>query len=578
MTVDTLFSHARIFNPYTRNWSVTDIAVLNGKIFYVGDCTVAGIETKEQIECAGATVIPGMIDIHLHIESSLCTPHTFSEAVLPCGVTTVVAEHHEMANIFGRKGIEQMIAASRMTALDIFHGIPSSVPSTNAALETTGGTIDATDLPLLTGADNPDVICLGEVMNFSTLISEFEQLVTHPHAVKSSGMIAYLKEHHPLMAIEGHCPSIRGIDLAKLLYLGVDSDHCQQDLTGMAQRFANGMFVEIQEKSVTGEVVEYLQSHDVDTLWAFVTDDVPPDLLVEKGHLDHVVRKALAYGLSLEKAIIATSHAPAMRMGMRDRGALVPGKIADLIMLEGDPSLFSIGRVFKRGRPVESLVNSQEPYRFAPFCTESLALDGQTDFSPLFSIASEADATVRVMRKSAESTYTEEVHLDLRAEAGTLQWREAETPLNLVTVMNRYRKNLHFSQAFLSGDCLEGGAYCTTYAHDHHNILLLGDNEQDMRIALQWVLSHGGGICVAAGGTVAASVELPIGGILSELPMPELGACIASIQTHLHKLGMRHHNPLMSLSTITLPVSPALKVTDRGLVDVASASLVPLFI
>jgi adenine deaminase len=578
MIVDTLFTRARIFNPYTKTWQIADIAVLNGRILYVGDGTSMGISADKQVDCDGATVIPGMVDIHLHIESSLCTPHTFSTAVLPHGVTTVVAEHHEMANIFGRKGIEEMIAASRKTALDIFHGIPSSVPSTNKNLETTGGTIDSCDLPSLTGVNNPDVICLGEVMNYSTLIHEFDHLATDPYAVKSSGMAAYLKKHHPLMAIEGHCPSVKDLDLAKLLYLGVDSDHCKQDIEGMIQRFTNGMFVEIQEKSLTQEVVEYLQEHDVDNLWAFVTDDVPPDLLVKKGHLDHVVRKALRFGLSIEKAIIASSYSPARRMGLRDRGVLAPGKIADLIILDGDPSDFSIAQVYKRGEPIEQVLAKQEPHQFASFCNESIVVNPDSDFTLLFQVASDNDTTVRVMKKSALSTYTEESFKHLEARSGTLEWQNADEKLNLAVVINRYSAALHFMQGFVSGDCLSQGAYCTTYAHDHHNILVLGDNEQDMRIALEWVLSHNGGICVASRGKVACTVELPIGGILSTIPMDELGVQIARIQDKLRELGMRHHNPLMSLSTSTLPVSPALKLTDKGLIDVASASLVPLFV
>ena len=543
MTVDTLFTRARIFNPYIKAWRVADIAVLNGRILYIGNAASVGIETANLVDCGETTVIPGMIDIHLHIESSLCTPHTFSTAVLPHGVTTVVAEHHEMANIFGQKGIEEMISASRKTALDIFHGIPSSVPSTNTELETTGGMIDFRNLSSLIGRNNPDVICLGEVMNYSTLIHEFDQLARDPYTVKSSGMTAYLKEYHPLMAIEGHCPSVKDLDLAKLLYLGIDSDHCEQDIEGMIQRFTNGMFVEVQEKSLTREVVEYLQEHDVDSLWAFVTDDVPPDLLVKKGHLDHVVRKALGFGLSIEKAIIASSYSPARRMGLRDRGVLAPGKIADLIILNGDPSDFSIEHVYKRGEPVEQVIAKQEPHHFAPFYHESIIIHPDSDFTPLFRVISDTDRTVRVMKKSALSTYTEESFIHLEPRSGTLEWKKIDVKLNLAVVINRYSPALRFKQGFISDDCLSQGAYCTTYAHDHHNILVLGDNEQDMRIALDWVLSHNGGICVVSNGNVACAVELPIGGILSTIPMDALGAQITHIQEKLHELGIRHLNP-----------------------------------
>ncbi|HCG63643.1 MAG TPA: adenine deaminase [Sphaerochaeta sp.] len=578
MHVDTLITDARIYNPYIKKWQVADIALLNGKIFHVGDCVSQGLTATETIACHGAPVIPGLIDIHLHIESSLCTPYTFAQAVLPHGITTVVAEHHEMANIFGRAGIEVMVAASKHAPIDIFHGIPSSVPSTNTKLETTGGTIDASDLPALVGPEHPKVICLGEVMNFSTLLERFEELVGNPSAVDSAGMIDYLRTHHPLMPIEGHCPSIKGLDLSKLLYLGVDSDHCKQDIEGMRQRFTNGMFVEIQGKSVDVEIISYLQEHDVEGLWAFVTDDVPPDLLIRQGHLDQVVRQALQCGLSLEKAIVASSFAPAQRMGFRDRGAIAPGKIADLLILADDSSEFKIREVFKRGKRAQECLAVARPYAFPERFKHSITLVRTTDLSPIFTVAVPKDTVqALVMHKLEDSTYTEAVHRTFEQIEGVAIWEQEGQRVNLVVVINRYTKKLTYAQGFCDGDVLTNGAYCSTYAHDHHNILVIGDNTADMRIALDWVLSREGGICTASKGTITATIPLPIGGILSEAPMVELGQDVIHIQDELHRLGMRHPNPLMSLSTITLPVSPAIKITDKGLIDVATASLVPLF-
>lgn len=580
MTVDTIFLNASVYNTYLGMWVSADIAVLKGKILAVGKSDSLGLNGLETIECNGRPVIPGMIDIHLHIESSLCTPDTFSTAVLPRGVTTVVAEHHEMANIFGRKGIEEMIHASRQTALDIFCGIPSSVPSTSATLETTGGAIDASDLPYLIDG-NPDVICLGEVMNYPTLLNEFEAIAKDPESLVTTRLISYLHTRHPLMAIEGHCPSIKSLDLAKLLYLGIDSDHCQQDVDGMEQRFANGMFVEIQEKSLTQEIVDYLEHHHVEGLWSFVTDDVPPDVLVRDGHLDHVVRKALSMGLSLEKAIIATSSAPAMRMGLRDRGVIAPGKIADLIILADDSSAFTIDAVYKNGEAVQRSLEHQRPYRYQDFITDSIALDPKKDFSPIFDISIAHAAThqdVRVMVKRPHTTYTEAIIQRLAVADSLLCWEQAQKPINLVVVINRYSEQLSFGQGLCSGDCLNGGAYAATYAHDHHNILVIGDNRRDMLLALTWVLERRGGICVTSQGRVEAAIQLPIGGILSDQPMEALGRSVSSIQQTLYSLGMEHPNPLMSLSTITLPVSPALKITDKGLVDVNAGTRVPLLV
>lgn len=630
MHVDTLFTQADIFNVYLGSWNIADIAILAGRILFVGDADAAGITADQVIDCAGRPVIPGMIDIHLHIESTLCTPHTFAAAVLPLGVTTVVSEPHEIANVAGLPGIEEMIRLSRDAAIDIFYGIPSSVPSTHQDLETTGGTIGIDELDLLRSR-HPEIICLGEVMDYRGLIAGFDTHAAGTSDHTTLAMIRRMQLQAPLAAIEGHCPSVLDLDLARLLYLGIDSDHCLQSVETLRQRFAAGMFVEIQEKSVTPEIIDYLQEHPVDHLYSFVTDDVPPDVLIKKGHLDHIVRKALGLGLSLERAIIATSLSPARRMGLRDRGSIAPGKIADLIILEDHSPAFTLHSVYKRGVSAESLLAAQhhpssqssstEPHTTllaalhhpdtdvgpspAPIAAPPLLssirvpsptldpnlltvhLRGQHDTSP-------AQVSCRVIHKNSRTTYTEQAFRRLQVKDGCVVWQRTKTPahgdtacgdtacgdnapLDLVLVIDRYTGTGGYAQGFLDGNCLQGGAFCSSYAHDSHNLLLIGDSPSDMALAYEWVVARQGGMCVVSDGSLIAQLPLPIGGIMSDIPMSTLAALVDQIQSALRDLGVTHENPIMSLCTLTLPVSPELKITDKGLVDVSEGRIVDLF-
>ena len=592
MHVDTLFTQADIFNVYLGSWEITDIAILAGRILYVGDATAIGITADQVIACEGRPVIPGMIDIHLHIESTLCTPQTFAASVLPHGVTTVVSEPHEIANVAGLPGIEEMIRLSRDAAIDIFYGIPSSVPSTHPDLETTGGTIGIDELDQLRSR-HPEIICLGEVMDYRGLIAGFDTHAAGTSDHTTLAMIRHMQHHTPLAAIEGHCPSVVGLDLAKLLYLGIDSDHCLQTVESMHQRFAAGMFVEIQEKSVTPEIIDYLQEHPVDHLYSFVTDDVPPDILMQKGHLDHIVRKALRLGLSLERAIIATSIAPARRMGLRDRGSISPGKVADLIILQDRSPDFAIHTVYRHGVSAQTVIRSQHQHTaasttpIAPSLLHSIRVPSPTLDPELLTVplrdthttSHSGGISCRVMRKNRHNTYTELTFRELPVKEGQVQWQQPEPgdPLNLVLVIDRYTGTGSFAQGFLDGTCLQSGAFCSSYAHDSHNILLIGDSPTDMALAYAWVIANQGGMCVAHQGTIIAELPLPIGGIISDSPMPTLAAHVEQIQSALGELGVTHENPIMSLCTLTLPVSPALRITDKGLVDVTEGRIVDLF-
>lgn len=240
MKTDLLLKNGRVFNAYLKKFILADTAVKDGKFFYTGPVGEQEFEAAEVLNLQGMYVIPGLIDCHMHIESSMMIPSLFSDAVIPNGVTTVIAEPHEIANVFGMRGIRAMIGDASQCLLDIKIAVPSSVPSTNAGLETTGGEIGIPELAEL--LQDPSVVCLGEVMNYVDVIRDPD--------CKSNRIIRYVKKHRPLYPIEGHCPRIAGADLAQFVYSGVDSDHTEQTLEGMKERIADGVFIQLQEKSL----------------------------------------------------------------------------------------------------------------------------------------------------------------------------------------------------------------------------------------------------------------------------------------------------------------------------------------
>lgn len=569
MKVDLIIGNARVFNVFLKAFVRANIAILGGRFLYIGS-DLSELEAEESLDCNDRMIIPGLIDIHLHIESTMTTPLNFGRELAKHGVTTIVSEPHEIANVSGIEGIQAMIEAGEESPIDIFYGIPSSVPSTREELETTGGRIGVEEIGLLMA--DPRVICLGEVMNFRDIVSLRDTRI--------SQIVDSFRSAYPLAAVEGHCPSLTDLDLAKYLYRGIDSDHCLQTVAGMAQRFENGMFVEIQEKSITREIAAYLENHDVDGLFSFVTDDVVPDKLLKKGHLDHLLRKAMSLGLSFEKAVYGATLAPARRMGLRDRGAIVPGKLADFVILDAERD-FAISRVYKSGKPIyiEGENSKTEPKgkRFPLHFYSTVNLNPVDP--ALFSIPlslEEKRVTCRIIEKNRENTYTRETSAELPVSKGTLRWEKS--PYNLVAVMDRYRQSGNIGFGLVGEVTLREGAAATTYAHDHHNLMVMGTNPQDMAFAVNYLIGTQGGMVIVINGKVAASIHLPVAGLLSEEPLEKIAGKLEEITDRLRELGFDHPDPIMSLCTLTLPVSPEIKITDKGLVDVSTGEIVPLIL
>lgn len=580
MEIDLLIKNANIYNVFIKKWIHSDLCVLKNKILFIGDSTKYNLTAKTKIDINNQYIIPSFIDIHMHIESSLCTPKVFAAEAIKHGITTVVAEPHEVANVFGKEGISQMIEQSENPFVDIYYGLPSSVPSTSYDLENNGQEITKKEIEDLIN-EHDKVICLGEVMQYRSLINNFEDFAVLNKKNKTVELISTVKKCNHLFAIEGHCPSVTDLDLASVLYFGVNSDHCLQSPKSMKDRFKQGMFVQLQEKSITKENMNVLKNGNYRELYSLVTDDCPPNIFVEKGHLDYVFRKAVSLGLAFEDAVIASSYSPAKRMGFRDRGAIAPGYIADFLVIDKLDESFKINKIFKNGKEViftsqvdSYLENAKRKFPSHFYNSINIHKDFSIKKALTVEVKNKNKIEALVMRKNSISTYTDFTKKSFNIVNNELDWQNKN--LNLVLSINRYNKNT-YGTGFMDGTAIKHGALCSSHAHDSHNILLLGDNKTDMEIAFNKIVELQGGIVFVSNGKIINEIALPVAGVISETNMKDLSKMIISIQNNLFDYGVKHPNPLMSLLTISLPVSPKIKISDKGLIDVENQKIINLF-
>lgn len=570
--VDLLVKNARVFNTYLKKFIAADVSVVNGKFFYIDRNHTEQLEAENVMDARGRYMIPGFIDIHMHIESSMMTPGPFGQCLAEHGVTTIVAEPHEMANVKGIRGILEMIQAGEESPIDIYYGIPSSVPSTNAQLETTGGIIDCGEMQHL--LEEKDVICVGEIMNYRQIIREND--------LEISKFLEYLKQERPGYVIEGHCPSLVDLELAKFLYLGIDGDHTEHTLEEVKQRIENGMFMEIQEKMLKKEVLDYICENQLYEYCCFVTDDTMADVLWKEGQLNRVVQKAIEKGFPLEQAIYCATYTPSRRMHLYDRGVIAPGKIADFILLQ-NPATLTPEVVCKNGVTIFQKGKTEpekKKDRFSDDFYHSVRIRSmqEEDFRmPLSRFTNEVSAakvTVRVMEIQNNSTQTKEKLVEMPVKDGYIEWKNSGCLLAMV--LERYGKHGKIGYGFITGDCLKKGTAATTYFHDHHNLFVAGDNEKDMELAVRRIVELQGGFLTVQGGEILAELPLSVGGILSDESVACIGNQLCKIRESLIQLGYVHQNPIMSFATLGLPVSPALKLTDQGLIDVKQSKIVNL--
>ena len=559
MKVDLLLKNGWVYRTYRQCFEKMDIAVAGERFYDISPA--ASYEADLVVDCTGKYIIPGLIDIHMHIESSMTYPEEFSRAVLPWGVTCVVADPHEIANVFGMEGIKSFM--DQKTDLDIYYGIPSSVPATDSSLETSGGEVGEKEVRELLKDER--IICLGEVMNDKDLVSEEDtQIKQIIRQCQSAG--------RPLK-IEGHCPALTGRALAAFIRGGVDADHTQQTRESVLEKTDMGMFLELQAKSLTPDVVETVVANRLYENVALVTDDTMPDHLV-KGHLNRILSLAVEQGMPAEMAIYCGTFTPARRMGLYDRGMIAPGKRADFVVLD-DLVSFCPSAVYKNGKQYENKKDAPRavfPRHFYQSVKCPLALSSDFELEPC-GIAG-GKAVVNVMQIQSFGTRARHVKREIPVRDGRLCWQEAG--LCLAAVFERYGKTGAVSFGLVENAFTSPGAAATTWSHDSHNLLVLGNSVKDMVLAQNQVVHMQGGYVTAREGRITASAALPVGGILSDQSIEELSRELAGVREEIEAMGYVNSNAIMSISTLTLLVSPELKLSDKGLFDVMTKQKVPL--
>lgn len=581
LLIDLLIRGGSVVSVTTGERFAADVAISGERIIAVLPAGTP-VASDEVLEAEGQLIVPGYIDAHLHIESSFVTPAAFARLTLPRGTTTVLADPHEIVNVAGKAGLRWMIEAASGAGQSILFGVPSCVPSL-PGFETAGATLSPQDVAEM--LDWPGVIGLGEVMDYRAAVAGDRRIREIVAVARDRGRL-----------IDGHCPGLTGEALSHYLALGIDSDHTKNATAVTLEKARLGMLVQLQEKSIRPDLIAALLALPLVPPLCLVTDDAAPDAIVSHGHLDHVARQAVAAGLPPEVALRAMTITPAQRLRLYDRGVVSPGKRADLLLLErletfAPHTVVAGGRIVARhGKALApETPEERETTRAAgapvPF-GDSVKLRRLTaeDFRwrleppPLPAIH-----PLRAIQANAGDTSTTPGLVHLQVTDGEVLWEAAGA--TLLTIWERHgRAGTHACAPVLglgvgNGDTDAGdGAVATTYAHDSHNLLVLGTGRASMAAAANAVRDMAGGMAVVRAGRVVARLPLPVAGLMSVRPVAEVVAQARAVRAALEAWGYRHANPFMSLSTLSLPVSPRLKLTDLGLVDVERREWAPALI
>lgn len=553
---DLLITNATIINVFNETFEKANIAIKNGVIAGVGDY----LEGKEIIDAGNAFVAPSFIDSHMHIESTMLIPGELAKILAPLGTTTVVADPHEIANVAGIPGIQFMISASRNLPVDFYFLAPSCVPATR--FETSGASLYADDLEIL--LSNKRILGLAEMMNFPGVLSKDEDVLEKLESF--NGRI-----------IDGHSPGLSGKNLSAYLSSGVMADHECTDINEAFEKLSRGMFVMIREGSVTRDLKNLLGLITDRTKHRILlcTDDKHPEDLISEGHINYSIKLLIENGVDLPVAVRLATLNPAMFFGLRQRGGIAPGYLANLNVFR-DPARIEIviknGKVIARnGKPEFELEAS-----FHDDAVKNTINLRQVTFENMQ--LKQAGSKIRVISVKEGSVVTDELILTPKTENG-LVVSDTERDIIKIGVFERHRASGRYSLGFIHGLGLKSGAFATSVAHDSHNIIVAGANDRDMLLAIAQIEAMGGGIAITKQQKVIGSLALPYGGLMTNKSVYE----VAESLKELHRVakeenGVTAKDPFMTLAFMALPVIPSLKLTDRGLVDVNKFSFVSLFI
>lgn len=554
---DLLIRNARVVNVFTGKIDTTNVAVSGRHIAGLGDYK----QGKQVIDARGKYLIPGLMDAHIHLESTLLTPAAFATAVIPHGTTSIFIDPHEIANVLGIRGVEYILRATEDLPLNVFLLVPSCVPATD--LETSGAIITADDIAFL--LNHPRVVGLAEMMNYPGVLSGDVNVLKKIKVASSAHKI-----------IDGHAPSLSGHTLQSYISTGIDSDHETTRPDEAREKLAAGMWLMLRQGTAAKNLVNLLPAVDEFTFHrcVFCTDDREPADLLNEGHIDYIIREAINAGLNPIWAIKMATFNCAQRFGLKRLGAIAPGYQADMVLID-DLKTFNVEVVIKNGEVIfaDGILKVNPPIYIEPEVTNTIHIK---EISPeTFSIHLQGERA-RVIGLVKDQIITQHLVKTVRKSSRGEVLPDPEQDIIKIAVIERHRASGNIGLGLISGLGLKRGAIASSVGHDSHNIIVAGTNNKDMYCAVKAIKAMQGGFVVVENSEVKAGLALPVAGLISPLSAQEVAFHIMHLCNVARDMGATHRNPFLTLSFVALPVIPALRLTDKGLVDVNRFSFLPL--
>lgn len=537
---DLVLKNAKYLNVFSNEFLCGDIAVANGLIAGVGK-----YDGKTEIDVSGKLVLPGFIDAHIHLESSMVTPAEFAKAVVAHGTTTVITDPHEITNVMGIDGVEYMIQASQNLPIDVHFMMPSCVPATE--IDESGAELDCKDIGLY--LDNKKVLGLAEMMNYVGVINGDKNVLSK---------IVTSQAHHK--KIDGHAPELSGNDLNAYIAAGVYSDHECSTFENALEKLRKGQFIMIREGTAAHNLKALmpLLTQQYYSRCMFATDDKHPNDLLYGGHIDYIVKQALKNGADPIVALKTATHHAARYFLLNNKGAIASGYLADIVVVDNLED-FNVETVFKRGKlvfdgEVKDFSAPTVDEELAQKCFDTFHLDSVTPSS--FKV----DGKLGLIGLVGGELLTRNL--------GTADKIDVENDILKIACIERHKGTNHIGVGYVKGYSLKSGAVATSVAHDSHNIITVGCNDDDIAVAVNAIKDSKGGIAVVENGKIKALLELPIAGLMSDEPLTTVNEKLENAKSSAYELGAdKSIDPFMTLSFLSLPVIPSLRITTKGVFD-----------
>lgn len=537
---DLVLKNAKYLNVFSNEFLSGDIAVANGLIAGVGK-----YDGKTEIDVSGKLVLPGFIDAHIHLESSMVTPAEFAKAVVAHGTTTVITDPHEITNVMGIDGVEYMIQASQNLPIDVHFMMPSCVPATE--IDESGAELDCKDIDLY--LDNKKVLGLAEMMNYVGVINGDKNVLSK---------IVTSQAHHK--KIDGHAPELSGNDLNAYIAAGVYSDHECSTFENALEKLRKGQFIMIREGTAAHNLKALmpLLTQQYYSRCMFATDDKHPSDLLYGGHIDYIVKQALKNGADPIVALKTATHHAARYFLLNNKGAIASGYLADIVVVDNLED-FNVETVFKRGKlvfdgEVKDFSAPTVDEKLAEKCFDTFHLDSVTPSS--FKV----DGKLGLIGLVGGELLTRNL--------GTADKIDVENDILKIACIERHKGTNHIGVGYVKGYSLKSGAVATSVAHDSHNIITVGCNDGDIAVAVNAIKDSKGGIAVVENGKIKALLELPIAGLMSDEPLTTVNEKLENAKSSAYELGAdKSIDPFMTLSFLSLPVIPSLRITTKGVFD-----------